>query len=185
MPSLRRSRRLDPVRPDPSRLRTRVHRPLHAEKVEVCPGCMESTVAETDVAAPCPAPLHPQTRADLTLGLPYPPGSRHLPPPAAAIRVERDGSARRIGLRHGLVAVTGLGQDLVGRDGEIRLVGVGGPVALRAGDQMIACALNSPSLAGSPCRAAVEPVGKAAGPSAGGSANRSIVLLGQFVRSWC
>jgi len=22
----------------------------------VCPGCMESTVAETDVAAPCPAP---------------------------------------------------------------------------------------------------------------------------------
>jgi len=36
--------------------------------------------------------------------------------------------AHRNGLRHGLVAPPDLGQDLVGRDGEICPVGVGGPV---------------------------------------------------------
>jgi len=43
-----------------------------------------------------------------------------------------DSSARRISLRHGVVAPPGLGQDLAGRDGEICLVGAGGPVALWA-----------------------------------------------------
>jgi hypothetical protein len=46
--------------------------------------------------------------------------------------VEPDAGRRSTELWHGVVAPPGLGQDVVGRDGEIPLVGAGGPLALRA-----------------------------------------------------
>jgi len=73
--------------------------------------------------------------------------------------VERNGSARRSGLRHGLVAPPGLGQDVAGTGGKIGLV-VGGPVAMGRWPHNYMRTESLPSPAGSIRRLALEPVGK-------------------------